>query len=202
LNKKKDEIISAAIDLFAEHGVGNVSLEMIAEMAVVKRPNIYYYYKGGKDDIIGDVINIFDGMIKKKVLTIMERTAEETCAEGILSSLFMAFDTAESEMGRKLNRIMFSSYVDDMRINTYLQKTFYKNREDRFSCIFESLVGSGRAKPFDTHSAARMLNKIFIASALEDTLTYPFESNEPPQCLDCLNKDCLNIINKILDGTF
>jgi AcrR family transcriptional regulator len=47
-NRKREEIINAAIDLFSKDGVPNVSIEMIAEAANLTRTNIYYYVEGGK----------------------------------------------------------------------------------------------------------------------------------------------------------
>ena len=141
-------------------------------------------------------------MIVENIKIIMQEVGTDADAESILSSLFLAFSEEESGQGRKINRIIFSNYVYEEKINKYLEERFFHSREARFSCIFEMLVSSGKIKPFDTNTAARMLNKIFIASALEDTFSYPFEKHELPQCLGCLKKDCLHIIRKILSGNF
>ena len=202
MNNKKHEIISVAIDLFAEHGIRDVPIEMIAEKVSLTRSNVYYYFKKGKDELISCIIDIFDSMIVENIKIIMQETGTDANAESILSSLFLAFSEEESGQGRKINRIIFSNYVYEEKINKYLEERFFQSREARFFCIFEMLVSSGKIKAFDMHTAARMLNKIFIASALEDTLSYPFENHEPPQCLDCLKKDCLHIIRKILSGNF
>ena len=200
MNNKKSEIINAAIDLFAEHGIRDVPIEMIAENVSLTRSNVYYYFKKGKDEIIDSIIAMFDGMIVKNIRAITQCPCKD--AASILSSLFLAFGEEESEKGRKINRIIFTNYIYEDKISKYLSERFFQSREARFSCIFEMLIASGGVKPFDTHTAARMLNKMFIATALEDTFSYPFESHELPQCLECLRKDCLNIINKILNGTF
>ena len=201
VKSRKDEIINVAIDLFAKHGTSNVSIEMIAERLSVTRPNIYYYFKN-KDAIIDSIISMFDGLIIKNIEIIQQHTEVGKDAESILSNLFLSFSEEDSEQGRKINRIIFGNHEYEVKIGKYLEERFYQKREARFSCIFDMLVASGDVKPFDTESAARILNKIFIASALQDTFSYPFESHELPQCLTCLRKDCLHIIKNILDGVF
>jgi len=201
MKTSKEKIINAAIDLFAERGISDVPIEMIAGKVCISRSTFYYYFKN-KNDIIDSIINEFDGMIARNINMIKQQTETGADAESILTSLFLAFGKEDSQQGRNINRIIFANHGYDERIGNYLKERFFQKREARISCIFEMMVTSGKLKPFNTETAARMLNKFFIASALEDTFEYPFEKYEQPQCLSCLRKDCLYIIKRILSGEF
>ncbi len=68
-------VVSAALDLFAKHGVGGTSLGMIAEALGVTKAAIYYQYKT-KDEIV------------------------IAAAEANLAKLEQVLDAAEAEAGR------------------------------------------------------------------------------------------------------
>ncbi|MCL2200508.1 MAG: TetR/AcrR family transcriptional regulator [Oscillospiraceae bacterium] len=201
MNTYRAEIINAAIDLFAEYGISNVPIKMIAVKIPISRSNFYYYFKS-KNDVIDSIINEFDGMIARSISMIKQQTETGIDAESLLTRLFLAFGKEDSQRGRKITRIIFANHGYDERIGNYLKESFFHEREARISCIFDMLVTGGKVKPLNTETAARMLNKFFIASALEDTFEYPFEKHEKPQCLNCLRKDCLYLIKKILSGEF
>jgi AcrR family transcriptional regulator len=199
---KKEVILDAAIDLFAERGVRDVSLEMIAEQANTSRSNIYHHYKNGKDEIIGHVLRLFTEIITGTLKDIEGRDNKDMDANSILSCLFLQFKDEDAGNGRKINKIIFEDYGYVPQIKKYLTEVFYEKREYRFAQILKLLISSGKAKPFDADMAARMLNKIFIAYALEDTFSYPFENDELPECLSTLRGDCEHIVNLILKGYF
>jgi len=201
-NKKKQErIINTTIDLFAECGVNAVSGEMVAKELEKARGGLYHHVKG-KEEIIEKMVEIYDGLIVKNLKDISESMNGDIDAETILSSLFLAFSAEDSKIGRTISRIIFANYCYSSKISEYLSETFYEKREMRYAQIFNVLVANGKVKPFDTEAAARILNNIFIANALKDSFDYPFADNELSPMLDNLRKDCLLIINQILDGKF
>lgn len=53
--KTKDKILLAALDLFAERGYDEASIDLIAEAVGIKGPSIYAHYKG-KEDILNSLI--------------------------------------------------------------------------------------------------------------------------------------------------
>ena len=197
MKPKKDELIEAAINLYAEKGVKNVSMKKIGNEIDMKRTNVHYYFANGKDEIIDSIITIFDNMIVNNLKIITDADLNGNI-ESILELLFLAFKKEESEMGRKINKIIFSDHAYEPKIKEYLKERFYEQRESRYTDIFDLLVRSGKIEPFDTIMAARILTKIFIACCLEDSFSYPFESQEMPQCLGCLRKDCLLVLKTFI----
>jgi len=197
MKKRKEIILDIAIDLFAEQGVRDVSLEMIADRAGIKRSTMYHHFKRGKDEITDGILAAFNALIAGN----MPQSAnhgETMSAEGILSSLYLRFSDADTERGRKINRIIFMNYGYDSIIAKYLSEVFYEKRETRFVRVFDALIASGRVKHFEPVIAARMLNRIFIAYALEDTFAYPFESDTYDQLIDRLRHDCTLFIGQLM----
>ena len=53
---REEDILQAALDLFAEKGVESVTIEMIAEKAEVGKGTIYKHFSG-KSEIFGSLIS-------------------------------------------------------------------------------------------------------------------------------------------------
>ena len=200
--KVKESIINTAIDLFSERGIRDVSLEMIADKLNIARSGIYYHFKNRKDEIIDNILNIFDNMITENLKNIMECIGDNVTADSILSCLFLTFSKEEAMQSRKINRIIFANYVFVEKIRKYLSEVFYKKRETRFILFFNELVERGKIKPFNTEDAAIILNSLFITYALKDTFAYPYANNEVSHLHDELRNRCKTIVNQILNGNF
>jgi AcrR family transcriptional regulator len=197
----KDTIVNTAIDLFAEHGVRDVSVDKIAEKLGVTKGSIYHHFQNGKDEILDHILGAFDDMIAD-IKNTTESAATDTSTEKILSNLLLAFNGENTERGRKINRIIFADYVYVKKIEKYLKEVFYQRREAYFVSIFNLLVSKGKVKSFDTATAASILNRIFISYALEDTFYYPFDEGAMPPKHDAMIQDCKFIVNQILSGRF
>ncbi len=87
----KTRIISAALDLFAEHGVGGTSLQMIADAIGVTKAAVYHQFKT-KDEII------------------------IVAAEAELARLRAAVDAAEAEPDRERAREVLLTRVIDLAV--------------------------------------------------------------------------------------
>ena len=198
---EKEEIINAAIDLFAEHGVKEVPIEMIAEKLKVTRPNVYHHFKKGKDEIIENILRLFDNIIIDTLKDIKKRKDSDT-ADSILSSLFLMFREEDSERGRKIGRIIFADHVYVDKIGKYLSEIFYKKRETFYVKVFNALISNGKLKPFDTGAAARILNGMFIAYTLQDSFSYPCANTDSSHLLNHIKNDYMFIINQIINGNF
>jgi AcrR family transcriptional regulator len=84
-------IINAALDLFAEHGVGGTSLQMIADEIGVTKAAVYHQFKT-KDEIIIAV------------------------AEAELARLAAAVDAAEAESNREQAREVLLTQIVDLAV--------------------------------------------------------------------------------------
>lgn len=198
----KINIINASIDLFAEHGVGNTSVEKIAKKLGVTRGIIYYYFKDGKEEIIAEILKIFDEMIQANTPNQSEWIDINTDAKSILSKLFFAFKREESETCRKINHIIFCNYHYVKQIKHYMINKIFDEREMCLEQCFNILIKDGKLESFDTKIAARLLNRSLIATAMKDSFNPKFKKNELPPALADLQHDCMFIVHQILNGNF
>jgi AcrR family transcriptional regulator len=54
--KTREDILSAALDLFAEQGFAGTSVRQIAQAVGVAESALYYHFRGGKDEILKAVV--------------------------------------------------------------------------------------------------------------------------------------------------
>ncbi|OBK71238.1 TetR/AcrR family transcriptional regulator [Mycobacterium sp. 1274761.0] len=60
----RDRVLSAALELFAEHGVSGTSLQMIADRVGVAKASVYYQFHT-KEDIVSALMNpVFDDIAR------------------------------------------------------------------------------------------------------------------------------------------
>ena len=141
-------------------------------------------------------------MIKGNLPVINKHTDINLNAGSVISKLFFTFNPEDSERSRKINRIIFADHVYVEKIGKYLAEQIYKDREARLIQILNLVVKHGMVKPFNAETAARMINRIFIACALEDSFHYPYRKNVLPPRIDELRNDCMFIVDQILSGDF
>jgi AcrR family transcriptional regulator len=63
--RHRDEIISAATDLFARHGYDGTSMQMIAEQAEISVGKLYLHFEG-KEDIYRSVVEYHTGQMRMR----------------------------------------------------------------------------------------------------------------------------------------
>jgi AcrR family transcriptional regulator len=194
----REAVIDTAIKMFSKDGIQNVSLTMIADTLGVTRQSVCHYFK--KDDLVDCILEIFGNIIDRNMPTFTEDM--EIDAEIVLSNLFLSFSDEDAEQSRKINRIVFTNYGSDPKIGKYLSEMFYHKHEARFARLLNLLIIKGKVKPFDVDCAARIMNRIFISYALEDSFNYPFGDGSYEKFIDRIKNDCSKIIDSILSGCF
>ena len=78
LNAAQARIVKAAVDLFAEHGVGGTSLQMIADAVGVTKAAVYHQFKT-KDEI---VLAVAEAELSRVEAAIEDAEAAPTRAQG------------------------------------------------------------------------------------------------------------------------
>lgn|GEM_PF-3551013 len=198
----KQDIVDTSIDLFAKHGVQNVSIEQIANTVKIAKSSIYHRFKGGKDDIVDNIIMIFDEMVQYNTPNKAECLDINSDARSVLFKLFFVIKGKESQKYRKINRILFSDQHYNDRIKSYMLEDIFKKREKNLIYCFNLLVQHEKVEPFNAIAAARILNHLYIAYAMEDSHNNEFNPNELPVILTNLQNDCMRIVQQIINGNF
>lgn len=129
--QKRQAICSAALKLYMEHGLRNVSIAAIAEVAGVSQVTIYNYF-GSKEDLTRDVVaNYLDQYLKE----------------------FEAFCKGELSYQEKLEQLLLrSSTFDNLHIqfvDTFLSDApemaeIVKNYEAKLIPLFVAFIEEGK----------------------------------------------------------
>lgn len=173
--KKKEmtsnQLIEAALELFAEHGIEKTSLDMIAQKVGITKPSIYYHFES-KEALIDRVFNDtfadyrFDQFIR------IDECNEQNFAEKLYQGgLRMLPDNDEFSL-RVLNEFIYIA----MREEKYLKRVSRIEREfrDGFVSLLKKGADLGIVSPQNIAAKAHML------SVLVDGLTMQLPSE-----LDC-----------------
>lgn len=203
MNKlKKQEIINIAIDLFAEYGISNVSIAMIAKTLGASKGKVYHYFKNGKDDIVAEILKAFEQYVCCHILDKNELEFNDTTANEILCSMFFEFSHNDTYRVRKIIRIFMSEMYYDNQIAQYVINHLIVGREKMLADYFTSLVDAGKFFTLDAESTARYLNRLMLVYAIEDTVQFPFVHDESKmeQHAERMVRDCINLIHCMADN--
>lgn len=196
---KKQQIIDITIDLFAEHGISNVSIVMIAKTLGASKGKVYYYFKNGKGDIVAEILKIFEQRICYHTFDKNDLVSNNTDLNEILYSLFFEFPIDDSQKMHKIVRIILSEMYYDAQIAHHVVKHLIIGRENMLSDFITALIEAGKIPPLDADSIARCLNRLILVYTIEDAIRYPHDSDESE--LNRLTKqmihDCMNLLQFI-----
>ena len=121
--KKKREIIHAAMELFKGEGYTGVSIKEIAALARVSQVSIYNYF-GSKEALIAECANIIMDDTLKKVKEILEKDSI-SFAEKIRSALMICTDNINLSISKYFSR----KAVDDPALVDLLTKSINEKKQ-------------------------------------------------------------------------
>jgi AcrR family transcriptional regulator len=128
--RREEDIIQAAFDLFAEHGIETVTIDMIAEKAEVGKGTIYKHFKG-KNDIFATMI-IRQGEELTQALADMDPDAPVIVQIKKMIRIFWEFQTRDMrkfEVYRKCDQLLL---MDDMAPEVLLRFTQLQQMKSGF----------------------------------------------------------------------
>ena len=156
---KKNEIMQAAMQVFARKGVVKTKMIDIAEEAAIGKGTIYEYYRS-KDDIFADVFHFF--------FLNMERSMQEgikTISDPVKKLKyiidFSILNLFQSD--QKFMRIMMDFWAEGIRnkdekiLQIMDLNEIYLSYRSLFSDILQDGINKGIFRKIDTHSVASIL---------------------------------------------
>jgi len=93
--KKRQQIIEAATQVFAQKGIENTSLADVADAAGISKGSLYYYY-ASKNDLIFDITETHINQISNNLFDIIENSRDTADWKDILNILFERIMAAET----------------------------------------------------------------------------------------------------------
>jgi AcrR family transcriptional regulator len=189
----RNNILSAAVQVFLEKGVSNASLEMIAEQANVTRGAIYWHFRN-KADIFEALQENLHQSLMDIILQDLQKDhpyplqqLEELCVSLLL-------DLARNPMKRDTLRIFWLKCDYSGDISTCLDQQNERKCEHKelFARYFDRAIEKGYLKP-DTDSSLLTLS---VSSYLTG-IVYEYLRN--PQLFD-MEKDAHRLMYQLFAG--
>jgi AcrR family transcriptional regulator len=190
LDQRRQQILDAALGLFARNGFCNTKIADIARAAGVSHGAIYRYFPS-KDDIV-DAAAVRDRRARDRRFAEAERAGEPIdMLDELLAGYISRYWSAERVERAQLRMQLFADGVHNQRTN----RTIRENRGDVFARMAE-VVRRGQARgqinrALDPLAVARLL------AAMYDGLMAQ-QSAEPELDIGA----CLPVISALLRGDF
>ncbi|MDR1219640.1 MAG: TetR/AcrR family transcriptional regulator [Treponema sp.] len=139
--KRCEEILSKALDVFIEQGFENTTFQKIADRCAVTRTSLYIYFKNKKEIFnysIKQLLNRLEADIQK-----LNENAGQSCAERLISIFNCIIDNIMKDR-RLLSAIL--DYLQSLARNNGDSEKYVRRRTIRLRHILSSVVIEGKKK--------------------------------------------------------
>ncbi len=161
---KKNSILSAAVEIFAEKGYHNSKIFQIAEKAEIASGSVYLYYED-KEDILNSIfIVIWENLLEDlQLLSKNDELSPESKLDCMIDSIFSVF--AE-------NPSLAIVFVNEQHSLSLSKQNEFSVHYNKFLDIGEDIIRSGiRAGIFDYKIDFKIFRS-FIFGAIRNTLHF------------------------------
>jgi len=153
--RSRSEIISAALTLFARHGIERTSMKQIADRADVSVGKLYTYFRG-KEEIVRELL--------RDSFKELERRGKDACSEADapLEQLRSRLEAAIAHFRDHIDFLMIYHNENPMSCEGVIRQQIEENME-MIADLFSRAIDDGDIPPEDPH----VLAAAFIGSVHE-----------------------------------
>ena len=158
--EKKQEILKAAMRIFAQNGVGKTKMADIAKAAGIGKGTIYEYFRS-KEDIFAETYSHIFMDTEARIVEILESPIEpEEKLRGLMRVSIEEFLVGD---GGEFAGIMMSFWSEGIRNNNERimeiidLKKIYSEFRAMISGILEEGINTGQFRKIDTHLTASVI---------------------------------------------
>jgi AcrR family transcriptional regulator len=161
--ERKDQILDAATDVFAEKGLSDARMDDIVKESGLSKGTLYWYFKS-KDEII---LSIFERMFNREFQALETLVgAGGSASENLLSYTEYAIEDIRGLLRLRPLVYEFLSWVFRRKIVRDAFKIYINKYMDAVVPIIQQGIDSGEFRAIDPHSAAITLGAIFEGTIL------------------------------------
>ena len=159
IERRRQEIMAAAVRLFAEKGYMHTTTKEIAEAADVAEGTLYNYF-GGKREILLAVINETQSAIE----TVFNRSGALEMRADLVEVVATLFDLVVSRLAF-VRTLMTEAWLDDMILqNSVMERLEHLDR--RIQGFIRDKIIAEAYRPVDPALASHMLMGMFTAAVI------------------------------------
>ena len=155
--KKKDAILSAAVEIFSEKGFHNTKIEEIADLAKIGKGTIYEYFSSKEalfESSIRGCVEYLDGIIKREVLS--KDTAKERLESFIRENINILLRF------KNLAKLMSLDLMNPEKLKAFTNKELFKERLALVIEIIRRGKEQGEFQQVNPYLAAAMIHSYLI----------------------------------------
>lgn len=154
----KQQILEAALGLFAKWGLFKTTMEDIAKAAGKGKSTLYYYFKS-KDEIFFDLaISEFGAIFAKAQAAIAEQsTAEDKLREYVLCMV------EEVQHRETVYQVIFAELPSIETIMTRLREEFDAKEQNVIQGILKEGINSGELKPHNPQGISDLSHLMLVS---------------------------------------
>lgn len=175
-NDRRQEILEAALRVFAERGFGGSTVKEIAREAGIRSPALIYWYFRDKQDLFKEVLGAKVPVVRAvaDLARVMDLPPEEALTK--LGRAYFAFE----RMDPRVLRLVVGEAIRRPEVAEAFVRGGPGRVLDFLKRYLERQIELGRLRPHDVRSGARMFvgmlipqlaGKLFFPALVEDGLT-------------------------------
>jgi len=161
--ERRDQILDAATDVFAQKGLSDARMDDIVEESGLSKGTLYWYFKS-KDEII---FSIFERMFSNEFKALEKMVdAGGTASESLISYTDIAIKDIRGLLRLRPLVYEFLSWAFRRKFVREAFKTYINKYMDAVVPIIQKGIDSGEFRAVDPHAAAVTLGAIFEGTLL------------------------------------
>ena len=193
LVNRRDQILFAAREIFANQGYSKASIKKIATQAELNSPALIYWYFDNKADLFAAVLSEASLLLHEINSNQQLQNLAPKEALSILTQCF--FDTFESPTNKRIFRILISESMNNPEVSDHFAETVILPVRDFLIPYFRQKIDEGVLRNHNPEISARAFAGMLVHAVFYDEI-FPQLRNEQP-----LSDEYIQEIVKIfLDG--
>lgn len=193
LVNRRDQILFAAREVFANQGYSKASIKKIATQAELNSPALIYWYFDNKADLFAAVLSEASLLLHEINSNQQLQNLVPQQALSILAQCF--FDTFESPTNKRIFRILISESMNNPEVSDHFAETVILPVRDFLIPYFRQKIDEGVLRNHNPEISARAFAGMLVHAVFYDEI-FPQLRNEQP-----LSDEYIQEIVKIfLDG--
>jgi len=149
---RREEVLEAALELVAEHGVAGASLRRLAKRLGMSQPSLYHYFSS-KDDLIAAVLDYSTGRMLGAGSSIPPPRSVEDLARFARDAVLELYAT---ESHPRFVRFLFSVAVESKKHRPLVERLWEERLRPSFTVLANMLTESPAESEY-VHEVLRMV---------------------------------------------
>lgn len=156
--KREEQILNAASEVFARKGYAAATIPEIAEVAGVAVGTIYIYYPGKRELFIAVIKNL---IITVPLLDLIDKMAEGDITITLKQIMQNRFNLIESEQVSRIPSLM-GEIQRDPELKTLWAEQFIQPFFERMEEMYRTMVASGKFRSIEPQLATRTIGGLIL----------------------------------------